>query len=138
MAERIDLVLAGPKQTETRLREIVESAGWQLHHSPEWRLALDLAVRLGATVFMFDYDANPSEWEDALGRVLNWSHAPAFLMTSRLADDRLWAELLARGGYDLLLTPFDDAEVQRTIRSAHQHCKESAMARPTPAIARAC
>ncbi len=144
LAEKIKLVFAGPKETAAPLRRIVEEAGWRLYHNPDWRWALNSAVRSGATVFLFDCDANPSEWEEALGQVVNAANGAAFIMTSRLADDRLWAELLARGGYDLILKPFNSAEVLRTIRSAHARHgvastpkKETPSAVPNFAIARA-
>jgi DNA-binding response OmpR family regulator len=39
-------------------------------------------------------------------------------VTSRLADERLWAEVLSLGGYDVLMKPFDVSEVYRVIRLA--------------------
>ena len=40
------------------------------------------------------------------------------IVTDRLADERLWAEVLNLGGYDLLLKPFDPEEVLRVVNSA--------------------
>jgi len=36
-------------------------------------------------------------------------------VADRLADDRLWAEVLNLGAYDLLIKPFDTQEVLRTV-----------------------
>jgi hypothetical protein len=36
-------------------------------------------------------------------------------VSSRVADDRLWAEVLNLGGYDLLTNPFAPAEVSRVV-----------------------
>jgi len=36
-------------------------------------------------------------------------------VVSRLADERLWAEALNPGAYDMLLTPFEAEEVFRVI-----------------------
>ena len=41
-----------------------------------------------------------------------------FIVTSRLADDALWAEVLNVGGYDLLLKPFRAEEVIRMVHAA--------------------
>ena len=43
---------------------------------------------------------------------------PMFIVTSRLADDALWAEVLNVGGYDLLLKPFRAEEVIRMVHVA--------------------
>ena len=40
---------------------------------------------------------------------------PALIVTSRLADERLWAEVLNLGAFDLLSKPFDFDEATRII-----------------------
>jgi hypothetical protein len=40
------------------------------------------------------------------------------IVTSRLADERLWAEVLNLGGYHLLAKPFDASEVVRVVGTA--------------------
>ena len=40
------------------------------------------------------------------------------IVSSRLADDCLWAEVLNLGGYDLLAKPFAAAEVSRVVKMA--------------------
>jgi FixJ family two-component response regulator len=47
--------------------------------------------------------------------------APSFIVTSRLADDRLWAEALNRGAYDVLAKPFERMELVRSVSSAWLH-----------------
>ena len=44
--------------------------------------------------------------------------APNMIVTSRLADERLWAEVLNVGGYDLLVAPYDRDEVVRIAAQA--------------------
>ena len=43
---------------------------------------------------------------------------PNLVVTSRLADDRLWAEVLNLGGWDVLSTPFEAAELIRVLFAA--------------------
>ena len=45
-------------------------------------------------------------------------------MTSRLADERLWAEALNLGAWDVLAKPFDTNEVIRTVSIAGQHWRD--------------
>ena len=40
---------------------------------------------------------------------------PLLIVTSRLADERLWAEALSLGAYDVLAKPFDPEEVVRIV-----------------------
>lgn len=122
MSEEV-LVFAGPPETAESLRAIVADTGWQVLQNSDWRLAADLAKHSGATVFIYDRDANPKDWAEALGRVLCASLPTEFLMISRFADDSMWAELLARCGYDLLLHPLNRTEVLRTIDSASGHAR---------------
>jgi DNA-binding response OmpR family regulator len=44
--------------------------------------------------------------------------APVLVVTSNVADESLWAEVLNLGGYDVLAQPFDGEEVARVIGSA--------------------
>ena len=39
-------------------------------------------------------------------------------MSSRLADDRLWAEALNLGAWDVLAKPFEKSEVLRAVSTA--------------------
>ena len=43
------------------------------------------------------------------------------IVTSRLADDRLWAEALNLGAYDVLAKPFERMELVRSVSSAWLH-----------------
>jgi DNA-binding response OmpR family regulator len=44
--------------------------------------------------------------------------SPFFIVTSRLADERLWVEALNVGAYDVLVKPFHVAELKRVLESA--------------------
>jgi DNA-binding response OmpR family regulator len=56
-------------------------------------------------------------WKDVLRSVQQGSELPV-IVSSRLADETLWAEVLNLGGYDLLVKPFDAAEVQNVVSMA--------------------
>ena len=43
---------------------------------------------------------------------------PSLIVTSRLADERLWAEALNLGAYDVLAKPFPPTEAMRVIGAA--------------------
>ncbi len=60
----------------------------------------------------------PGNWRDLLERLDGLAEPPALVVTSRLADDSLWAEALNLGAYDVLAEPFDRTEVVRVLSLA--------------------
>jgi DNA-binding response OmpR family regulator len=58
------------------------------------------------------------DWRDLFAALQLLPHHPLLIVTSRLADDHLWAEVLNLGGNDVLAKPFQAAEVQRALESA--------------------
>jgi FixJ family two-component response regulator len=47
------------------------------------------------------------------------------IVTSRLADDCLWAEVLNLGSYDLLMKPFDGEETVRVLAMAMRQAQNA-------------
>jgi DNA-binding NtrC family response regulator len=65
-------------------------------------------------------DALP--WRDLLdGPIQELPASPLVIVTSGQADDRLWAEALNLGAYDVLAKPFERTEVIRAVESAWLH-----------------
>ena len=57
-------------------------------------------------------------WTDVLGQISHQSEPPLLIVSSRLADDFLWAEVLNLGGFDLLVKPFCPQEVRHVLTTA--------------------
>ncbi len=64
-------------------------------------------------VVFWDGDRMPETWKPLLERFARLSAPPLLIVTSRLADDHLWAEALNLGAYDVLAKPFEVGEVAR-------------------------
>jgi FixJ family two-component response regulator len=60
-------------------------------------------------------------WKDLLAQVNHGPNAPAVIVSSRLADDRLWAEALNLGAWDVLARPFVRSEVFQAVSAAWRH-----------------
>jgi DNA-binding response OmpR family regulator len=78
-------------------------------------------------------------WKDVLRSAQARPGGVPVIVSSRLADERLWAEVLNLGGYDLLVKPFVAAEVQNVVSMAcrsRQHRPEQIAAKPL--VKRAC
>ncbi len=69
-------------------------------------------------VVVCERDLPPGSWRDVLEQVTILPDPPPLIVTSRLADERLWAEALNRGAYDVLAKPFDRTEAMRVISGA--------------------
>jgi DNA-binding response OmpR family regulator len=50
------------------------------------------------------------------------------LVVSRHADERLWAEVLNLGGFDVLALPFDRDELKWALSSALRHSPRASVA----------
>jgi len=59
-----------------------------------------------------------ADWRGLLEHLKEIPDPPFLIVTSRLADDRLWSEALNLGAYDVLAKPFDSAEVTRVLTMA--------------------
>lgn len=57
-------------------------------------------------------------WRDILARISEVQEAPPLIVMARHADERLWAEVLNLGGYDVLAKPLERTEVHRVMRMA--------------------
>ena len=69
-------------------------------------------------VVVCERDLQPGSWKDVLEQVTILSDPPSLIVTSRLADERLWAEALNLGAYDVLTKPFDRTEAMRVVGAA--------------------
>jgi len=66
-------------------------------------------------------DLATDSWRDVLDNIFLLPDPPILIVTSRLADEYLWAEALNLGAYDVLAKPFDASEVIRVVGSAWRH-----------------
>ena len=58
------------------------------------------------------------EWKGLWNELVKDPCPPEVIVASRLADERLWVEVLNLGAYNLLSKPFRPEEVVRTIHGA--------------------
>ena len=93
---------------------------------PQWSLHKALTLSAGLTALrdkrialvLCESELHPGTWLDMLKKLELSPGSPYLIVTSRLADEHLWAEVLDRGAYDVLAKPFDAEEVGRIIGHA--------------------
>lgn len=57
-------------------------------------------------------------WKDLIGVASALPVPPAVIVTSPAADDRLWCDVLSRGGYDVLWEPLKANELAASLELA--------------------
>lgn len=119
--ERVVNVLAVLPTEEDResLRRIFQHCNWNLTLVRSIAEACSaIAERPIGVVLTECHLSDEEDWKDLLENLNRFDNRPPLIVTSSLADDRLWAEVLNLGGYDLLMKPFDGREVARVISLA--------------------
>ncbi len=93
------------------LRSIIGQSRWRLLTANNLFTARALLLqRNDISVVLCECDLKTGTWADILKHIQPLSYPPSLIVTSRLADDRLWSIVLNEGGWDLLSKPFDRCE----------------------------
>lgn len=103
------------------LQSIFRDLGWRLFEASDRRRAMQCLERNSVDVVLAESDLPNWNWKKVLNDIRRLAPPPQLIVTSRTADDYLWAEVLNFGGYDVLPQPFDRDEVERVIAAAHRH-----------------
>jgi DNA-binding NtrC family response regulator len=123
----VTVVSIGPMDAqESALAELLSESEWALCPGTRWILescshlpaALPVLQEGNVSIVLYDKESEHSRWTETLDFLLRLPNAPYVIVTSRLADDRLWSEALNLGAYDVLAKPFDRTELVRTLSLA--------------------
>jgi DNA-binding response OmpR family regulator len=108
-----------PKPEDLRsLRAILSHSNWTLVNTDTIEQTVQLVEREVRPVVLCEQDLPDGNWKDLLEALRATEYPPHLLVTCRLADDRLWAEVLNFGGYDVLPQPFVSTEVFHVLGQA--------------------
>jgi DNA-binding NtrC family response regulator len=105
-----------------RLETLFACSTWHAscaHSVAEARASL--AADPGIGVILCEAALPDGTWRDVLAARGKGADAPLVIVISRTADDALWNEVLAGGGYDVVPIPFDAKEVFRIVTLAWKH-----------------
>ena len=102
------------------LKSILSRSNWRLHSASVPGEAVKLMRRESIPVVMCVGDARDRTWKQLMDDAAQIPSGPRVVVSSRLADDRLWAEVLQAGAYDFLAMPWEPREVLRVISLAWQ------------------
>jgi DNA-binding NtrC family response regulator len=105
------------------LEHIFES-DWTVIASATVASALSVLREISIPVVICDCDVSSGAWAEVLDHISLLPDAPLLIVTSRQAGERLWAEALNLGAWDVLAKPFDTDEVKRIVGIAAQHWRD--------------
>jgi len=120
----------GQGEDRLSLEAILSPGEWEVIWTRTCAEAI-AAVRRTAAIIVCDERFADGDWKGLWNELGKNPCPPKFIVASRLADERLWAELLNLGGYDLLTKPFRPEEVIRTIHGALAEWQLAKAARST-------
>ena len=100
------------------LDKILLDSNWQLHGAGSCQEALEFLDQHHVPVVVSEPELPDGNWRKLFNNMAKLSAPPNLIVSSRLADERLWAEVLSLGGYDVLMTPFETEEVLRVTFAA--------------------
>jgi len=132
-ARSITILCVDPiEEDHATLEDIFKSSPWSLYPDCVWTLEsrtdLKSAWRLLRThrfpLVLCGCDLHSGTWRELLDLLKFLPEPPFLIVTSRTADERLWAEALNLGAYDVLAKPFDRTEVSRIVSLAWMHWSE--------------
>jgi CheY-like chemotaxis protein len=124
------VVLVGfADEDQAFLRKLFECSACPMAANCQWVVRSEADVAAALTVLrqqripvvLCDQDLMPQAWREILAELTRLHQPPSLIVSSRLADDYLWAEALNLGAYDVLARPFDRAEVLRSVNLAGMH-----------------
>ncbi len=127
---RIILTVKLPGEDRISLEGILRAAHWELNEVQTCQEALDFCRNAPVPVVLCEQHMPDGKWNALMNRLRAMAEPPAVIVVSRLADERLWVDVLSAGGYDVLVTPFDCSELFRVLSLAWMAGKPEALRMP--------
>lgn len=112
------LAVSPAQEDHLLLSHVFSHSNWRFDRARTCAEALEVLQRSGVAVVICAAELPDGTWKDLLARLAGSPVPPRLIVASRLADDSLWAEVLDRGGYDVLSMPFEPPEVIRVVSLA--------------------
>jgi len=125
-AERITLLAIEPNQDDCQSLLAVLAADTRIRWASSFREATTLMHQSVPDLVLCDRDLPDGTWKDVFREAEGMRPRPAVVVVSRKPDERLWAEVLNFGAWDMLLKPFDRTEVLRMVHGVCLHRQPAA------------
>src|SRR5436309_2994766 len=118
------LAVSSSHEALASLREIFSHSRWRLFQARSCAEAISFLEAHPIPVVIIEQNLSDATWRDLLAYVVSLPNPSHLIVASRCADDRLWAEALNLGAYDVLAMPFRAAEVSHSVSLAWRRWQE--------------
>lgn len=130
-APAVSVLAVSPHPEDHRaLENIFAHTNWQLRTVGSYSEAAAALQLASYPVVICDYRLPDGSWQDVETLCRTRTGHCRVVVSSRNADDGMWAEVLNEGGYDCLLKPFRRDEVATLVslawRSWKNECERTA------------
>ena len=106
------------------LRTILTELNWAALEVCTWREARSFFGHDRVPIIITEIRLPDGDWKDMLASTREMTSPPNVVITNRLSDERLWAEVLNLGGYDVLVQPFRRDEVAFVLDAALRNWRQ--------------
>jgi DNA-binding response OmpR family regulator len=120
------LSVSGLEDDHVALGHIFSHSNWRLRSARTLGDAFEALRTETISVAICERDLPDGTWKHLLAELALCEVPPVLVVTSRIADDYLWAEVLNLGGCDVLAKPFDPKEVVWAVSMAWNDWKNRA------------
>lgn len=112
------LSISATREDHTTVRESSAGMDCRVETAGSCHSAFESLGAGGISIVICERDLPDGSWRDVLERLGSAPERPFLIVTSRLADEWLWAEVLNLGGYDVLAKPFNASETRHVLETA--------------------
>lgn len=113
---RVRVLAVSPyEQDHHALRHIFGHTAWSIESADTYSGACEQLLRKPTPVVLCEQTLHDGDWRDLLATTQGMQEPSHLVVISKHADDRLWAEVLNLGAYDVLAKPFLAPEVFRIV-----------------------
>jgi DNA-binding response OmpR family regulator len=103
---------------QVAFRDCLADVRYRILAANTCRDAMKVLKRGGISIVVCEDKLPDGTWRDILDSVLSLTGRPILIVTSSCADERLWAEVLNLGGFDLVNKPFNRKELRHVLNIA--------------------
>ena len=118
LADTAGLLVSAEPEERSLLRHLLRGFRWTLHEARNCREAVRTLLRFSIPLVLCDCALPDGTWQDLLNHAALLQRPPLVVVMLHEADDILWADVLASGGFDVLMKPLCQSEVAHVVQSA--------------------
>jgi len=117
---RVALVVSPWEADHEAVVEALVPEGWRVHRVARCSSAAHFLEKQEIPVVIAERDLPDGNWQTLLNSLKQMAVPPKLIVTSPVADDKLWSEVLHLGAADVLAQPFCSREIFRSVGLAYR------------------